>query len=204
VWAAKPMNNNLTALLRGVNRMACLGITAAFPHSPTAGLEIICHLTPLHLVLRQIGMSRFLAVRPALLTTWDWNSFTAKKCHRSLWLQLAEELPPACLEPNDSRKIRYFKRTFSIPLNLDKTEPPFRDWDFFTDGSRMNGRTGAGMQVYHFGERVWDSIARLKDYNTVFQAEAEALIMPPGYEELCSQIRLHNESYPHLELPWSI
>ena len=192
IWAAKDFPLYQIVALRRVNRLACMGIAPAFPHSPTSGMEVICYNIPLHLFLKQLGLARFIAIRPALQTVWDGNSTSTRKGHHHIWeAYLSTHIPSLNGAIVDCNKIRHFKRTFSIPLVLHRTTPVAQSWDFFTDGSHINGHTGVGLQVYHFGRPIWSTHIRLGDNNTVPQAEAEGIILAAQY---CIRNRLRNET----------
>ena len=50
-----------------------------------------------------------------------------------------------------------------------------REINIYTDGSKMDGKTGAGYVVYKGREEVYSDSFRLHDTNTVFQAEIAAI-----------------------------
>lgn len=158
-----------------LQRLALLGMTGAMSTTPTAALECLCGLLPLHIFVEG-------EARAELCRLKIWGHFVP---HRSfsrnnsaiLWKKMVSD-EPLFEAPKDAivpviKTSRRFKVVFPTRDDwADNTLPP-SDFTFFTDGSLCDGLSGAGVFSANPETRL--------DYNlgphiTVFQAELFALV----------------------------
>ena len=176
VWGNRPLTKKQKLTLRRINRLAGMAITSAFPNSPTSGLEIICNILPIPLLLEKTGLTRFLKIRQTLRITWDGLVPPRFHPHRRTWIKLASQLNPECLQPHDSISTRYHNRTFHISLELIRSNPSLQNISIFTDGSHINDNTGCGIAFYNGDTLLTQLSYKLSPFNTVSQAEISAIL----------------------------
>ncbi|XP_063975107.1 uncharacterized protein LOC135161459 [Diachasmimorpha longicaudata] len=156
-----------------VGRLAMLGITGALRTTPCSALEALVFMQPPHLIIREEATKAAATLR--LQGTWKG----ARNGHASV-LRTDRELEGLLSRGADACRPRWhFRRKFSVNLGWGET-PSGKDADWapprgliwYTDGSRVSGRVGAG---------VWSevpAIARaigLDSHATALQTELAAL-----------------------------
>lgn len=160
--------------LRGLQRLACVGITGAMRSSPSASLEILLNLLPLHLFIEEAAIMG--AYR--LNQNGFWRATNWAGSHTKLFCQVSRQLP-ICSMGSDKMVLRYqFDKSFSVHFSsrTEWTEDTVLgtkgELIWFTDGSKTHSGTGAGMfcQNDKFGFRE-----SLGTYASVFQAEISAI-----------------------------
>ncbi len=158
-----------------IQRLACLCITGAFRTTPTAALETLLSLPPLHTFVK----------REAMITSYRLNAIRQWKRgnlgHKRIWEQMR-----SCSTfhqfHSDHMTPKYF-----FGKGCEITFPSREDWlssDLcvpegaimcFTDGSHKTelGLSGAGVYIPSLGVR---EIIPLGNYVTIFQAEIYYII----------------------------
>lgn len=167
VWAGRVQLTTARNSLSKVQRLACLCITGAIRSCPTAAIEVILGLSPLHLVVERHAASaaiRLVVKRPTTLPA-AMGTLPMAAAH-------VESLR------DDMSRIYSFDKKFKIEFS-NKTE-----WSneasmynlkshvikWYTDGSRMDTGTGAG--VFGPGIRFSEPLGK---FPSVFQAEVHAI-----------------------------
>ena len=171
------------AKLRKLQRIALLQITAAYPFSPTAALEMLTGLKPLHLHLREMAVMA--TVR--LNRRGDWLSRKTaphkgwRKTHSDICNRIRMRIKVLQM-PEDKTGLTWMSPPkFSIKIP-DRGVAANRVYDekailCYTDGSKLrDGRAGAGGAVLEGGEAT-NFNAPLGTVATVFQAEVKAIHM---------------------------
>ncbi|XP_028161440.1 uncharacterized protein LOC114353581 [Ostrinia furnacalis] len=172
VWWPRIRLQTCRTALGKLQRTACLAITSAFRTTPTAALEIILGLPPLHLALEVDARKALHRLKGAGL----WS--TSKPCTKHTRMGSDPQLDAIMDMGCDTMQPRYmFSKDFkvSIPTREDWKRGLKRQQDsliWYTDGSKMNSGTGAG--VYSKQSEHSESLGR---FATVFQAETYAIIM---------------------------
>jgi len=154
-------------MLEKVQRLGCMLISGALRSTPTYALEVMFHLLPVDIIGKQIAAST--AARLSTVSQW--------KClqigHSTIGNSLKDEVT----------KVDYIIPTLSFVKNFRTSCPSREYWrngsapvtkaiQFFTDGSKLDGRVGAGV----FCDRLNVNISvRLPDYCSVYQAEVVAI-----------------------------
>ncbi|XP_049304030.1 uncharacterized protein LOC125776332 [Bactrocera dorsalis] len=166
--------------LSRLQRLACVCMTGAMRTCPTAALEVLLELTPLHIVIGQVAKHSLLQI-------------TAEGCGKGkiISTQRMEVISggnPIALLPKDGiTKTVNFTRKFKVTLgsknewNDSTLELLLRDstLKWYTDGSKTSEGIGAGIA----GPRTRLSIP-MGRFPSIFQAEVLAI-------SRCTEINLH-------------
>jgi ribonuclease HI len=169
-WWSKTTQVSCMRQLSSIQRLACINVTGAMRTAPTAALEALLNLTPLHLHIQgevRVTIQRLLHGQGPVTCQ-----------HNSINLKLFSELKahPILGMPEDvTLTIHDFDMKFQVVIpNRDtwKTGRPRADQVWYTDGSKMDTGTGAG--IYE-GRCIFQMSVRLGKYATVFQAELIAI-----------------------------
>ena len=191
IWGHRALE--LIAKFRRINRMA-INTFANFPRStPTAALEIMLDVLPLHLFCVQEGVAARLRLEETLEFGWHGSSHT--KTHAISHMKfLADRLEEFGIRPGltDRCNSVRWNNAFKIDRDSFSGEAKHRQltqYNVYTDGSKIDGQTGSGLVVHRGRKEVHCEWLRLPDEATVFQAEivgiaraAEALAGLPGTE----------------------
>jgi ribonuclease HI len=178
-WVIRTNLATVRIQLAHLQRMACLSMTGAMGSTPTAALEIILNLTPLHICAEV--QARKTALR--LNVTKQWNNRYENGGHSKLWKKMTE---------NEKRFLSPCDRISKVPLlcrGIKICYPSEEEWDqktvirqkdiaIFTDGSV--GARGAGSALFAPGNE-WEASLSLGSDVNVFQAEVIAISMAAQY-----------------------
>ena len=137
--------------LRRINRMA-INTFAHFPKSsPTAALEIMLDIAPLHLFCQQEGLAARSRLGAVLNLGWDGNSHTKTHAtsHLKHWDNLTSQYQ---INIQDTDRCSTTKWAVGFRVNeasfngASKHRTPTQ-YNMYTDGSKMGDRTGASYVV---------------------------------------------------------
>ncbi|KAF6214378.1 hypothetical protein GE061_009118 [Apolygus lucorum] len=178
VWWPKTNQTAVQRTLNKVQRQACLGITGAMPTYPTAAMEVLLDLSPLHIHVQRVaflGAARLLRlgyIRPG-----------SRVSHHRI---LEKDECGMALTISD---LMIEKQNFEIPFKVvindrdhwKKGMPNFAPGSlvWYTDGSVMCGRSGIGIK----GPSA-SLVKSLGTNATIFQAEVHAI-------QLCAEEMLN-------------
>ncbi|XP_073978772.1 uncharacterized protein [Rhodnius prolixus] len=170
-WWAKTLQVGGVRALSGIQRLACLSVTGAMRTSPTAALEVLLNLPPLHIYIQ--GVTRAVVVR----LMEGQAPITVR--HGGAYQELYEELEadPILGLPSDFMTPKYnFDKPFKVCIGdreaWRRGPPVVGDSMWYTDGSKMEEGVGAG--VYGVKPKCSFSVS-LGKLATVFQAELAAI-----------------------------
>ena len=173
-WKRVELETTKTLLCR-LQRLACLCVTGAMRTTPTAALEVLLGLPTLDLHVKKEAM----AACHRLRRSGTWVQKGSASDHSSIQRVVAEI--PVLNMPCDGIIPQYlFGHMYSVHI------PKREDWNTerdailppetkscFTDGSKMDGKAGAGV---HFADQnTADMSLPLGHHATVFQAEVHAI-----------------------------
>lgn len=171
VWWPKTQQAGAIRQLESIQRQACLCVTGAMRTTPTAALEVLLNLPPLHIHIQ--GEAR--SVNHRLLQ----NQVSISQTHGTKYQRLIDELKadPLTGMPGDAMVQRYsFEKKYTVII------PERESWKiglpvkagsiWYTDGSKTEKGVGAGIYEPKTGTSLSMSLGR---HTTVFQAEVAAV-----------------------------
>ena len=170
VWWPKIMQKTCQDKLNKLQRLACLSVTSAMKTTPTAAMEAMLYLLPLHLhVKKEAGLGALRLQRSNNLLEGDLTG------HSRIVKDFS--ISPLVTTVTDYMEVRPI---MDIPYEMVETNRQM--WQhggpalpegiicFYTDGSKMGTATGCGV----FGPRIRETIP-MGMWPTVFQAEVYAI-----------------------------
>ena len=179
VWWTKTNETTAQALLTKIQRLACLNITGAMSTCPTAAMEALLGLLPLHLHVQKeaalcaLRLSRTFNFKPGNLVG-----------HLSILKNKTFEEMASI--PTDFMPMKYnFEQSFAVVIPdrqlWTSGNPNFKkgSLNWFTDASKINSNTGIGI----YGPRCRVRKA-LGESTSVFQGEITAI-------QYCASINLN-------------
>ncbi|KAG7307057.1 hypothetical protein JYU34_007191 [Plutella xylostella] len=168
VWWPRTELSSVKNKLQKLQRLACVAITGCMKSTPTAALEVLLDLPPLHLVVKQEAAAAAFRLRAAGL--WANNSTAS---HTSIMLEAIKHQPMMAAIGDRIPLIHIFKRHYNIQLHEEpRDQSSIYELRIYTDGSKKTSGTGAG--VHSDDLNIHFSLA-LSKYNTIFQAECVAI-----------------------------
>ena len=172
LWSHICKNKRIQTKLNKFQRMACRAITSAWKSTPTAALEAILNLTPLHILIESLAISTLDRMALQQTNTSHITNMT------QTWIKTKVELPSLSM-PSDKIITSYrFNRKFDIYI------PPKQDWFngilppeneivIYTDGSLLNNSAGAGV----FCDKLNIELPiPLGHFPSVYMAEVRAIL----------------------------
>ena len=180
-WAKKLEEAKVVKDLGKFQRKACLMITNASSSTPTAGMEAVLSMRPLHIHLKELALSCF--HRMSRQNTWLTQAGDASAGHGKTVMSWAREIPDLKM-PTDKLKEKYssgklFKTLIlereDFPTERGKPMPNAEDTiHVFTDGSKIEDKSGAAYLIRSRYLRKHNYFP-LGPLSTVFQAETVAV-----------------------------
>nr|XP_018908153.1 PREDICTED: ribonuclease H-like [Bemisia tabaci] len=173
IWWEKTEQKGARNKLDSLQRLACLYTTGAVRTTPTAAMEVMLGLPPLHLAVKGEAVAGAFRLKT--------NSFDGKLRPRHQSLCESPSFPPALHMVSDQMKTTY---NFDIPYRLRISEGEGNqkmvddalaasEVSYFTDGSKSGDKTGAAA----YGNKNCKLKASLGRSTTVNQAELYAIMM---------------------------
>ena len=170
LWAEKLEQKGILDKLHQLQRLGLLSVTAIRRSTPTAALELIYDIPPIHLAIKERAKNTASRLH-SILPEGEWVATTSKRIGHLKYLrrQLPSELDVSDFaepEPNMDRPYR---------VCIDDTFSEEEGIKVYTDGSLIKGKSGSGVVIYH-GQIPWITISeKLPKGSTVFQAELRAI-----------------------------
>ncbi len=169
VWAHETNVTNE----RNLDRLQRLSLSriARCPRSiPMRALEVIMGITPLTLHLQEMAVQSMARIRKWLKpSNWDGVDSRGKTAgHRALSNAILKSIPEGSLPTDQILKYKNWRR------NDPQEGDPLESLNIFTDGSRLNERTGYGWLVTLNDELLAEGMSFMGDA-TVFNAELAAI-----------------------------
>jgi len=175
VWWPSCQTASAKRKLSRVQRLACLGITAAMHTTATNAVEALICLPPLDLVVQS-------EARSAAHRLWSlgcWPYLHPKRGHSNILIQLQQSDPILNMGADVMRPVYNFEPQYKVTMltREDWTKatctPAVKGLNWYTDGSKMREGIGAGVYGQSVGRRLSFSLGR---YATVFQVEIYATL----------------------------
>lgn len=173
-WWPRTLKSTCKDALTRVQRTACMAIAGAFKTTPTAALEILLDLPPLHLVIQ--SEARKSLHRMAITGLWSDNKPKTKHTNMDTDSFMNGITNMSC----DKMQPKFvFHKNFKIEISsrakwAEGLKPPIsngKDVIWYTDGSKIGASTGAGIYADDHSSSI-----SMGNYATVFQAETYAII----------------------------
>lgn len=170
VWWPKVTQGTTIQILSKVQRLACVSITGAMRTTPTAAMEMLLDLTPLHILI--MGEARLALYRLQLSSV----NIKVDTPHTRLLTDIGG---PLLLMRSDHMVARYLDNALFKVIIPDRNGwTDFRDgipkqcliW--YTDGSKSDEGTGSG--IYHENTKTGYTHS-LGNLASIFQAEIHAI-----------------------------
>lgn len=171
VWWQRTQVQNTIQALSKFQRLICMATSGAIRTTPTAALEVLLDLPPLHLYLQHVaGCTSLRLVQLGLFTST--NSGHAEIFNISKLQSVELQMP----QDRSMRKLRFDTVAEVVFPSREEWKKPSVSLDhaivWYTDGSLMGGMAGSGL----FCEALNVSrVVSLGRYCTVFQAEVLAI-----------------------------
>ena len=185
IWINATNSCTLVAMLRKVQRLACITITSAYPSTPTAALETLLQIPPIDIFLK--GEAYMATYRLERGDMWNTRSYIGGrgrklKSHVDMNNEGKIKIPILNMPKDSCTPYLQFGRKFSVKIGeRDKIQSEIDELgneiiQCYTDGSYIDRKTGAGIffkphQTLKFENQAF-SLGKLA---TVYQAEVIAI-----------------------------
>lgn len=157
--------------LAKVQRLALMGITGAMRTTPTAALEALLNIEPLHLHVEFVARKTALRLQNSLLNVKEYG-------HARIWYKMIRTYPQLEMTCDRIPPEYRFERTFEelIPprddWKEDKVLPKENSKVWYTDGSKIEA---SGASYYSAHGHIEQSIS-LGNHVTVIQSEIVGIL----------------------------
>ena len=158
-----------------LQRLVCISVTGAMRTTPTAALEVALNLPPLHQFLLREAMAACYRLKKAGV----WGRVGTEVGHCRLWSRMVNLFPVVMLPSDRCLPVFNFGKKFEVCFpareewGREGSRPAVGPLHIYTDGSRMDGATGAGVFL---GEERGSLSVPLGPHATVPQAEVFAIL----------------------------
>lgn len=170
-WAKRTKLSTVQTQISHLQRMACLSMTGVMKSTPTAGLEAILGLTPLHIKVEE--QARFAALR--LHVEDSWNNRYIDAGHSTIWRTMTKNNRNLLIPCDKTRKQLILNKDFMTSLGYNSKEEP-------KDQILISTITAQGKSAiscsYSIKDREWGSGGTyLSKENNFFLAGVMAITM---------------------------
>ena len=185
--------------LTKVQRLICLMISSAFLSTPTGALKILLNKVPIEeLLLTEAVRGSY---RITVSGLWQVNPigfFGKMKSHVDVCNEARRFLPLLQMTADGIKKTKVFQRNFEFQIMDEKNAIRFESVlnqstvKVYTDGSKLNGRVGAGFYTECPNNSPKQAFFHLGIYSTVFQVEVLAI------SEVAKSLpweKMHNQNF---------
>ncbi|XP_066906469.1 uncharacterized protein [Halyomorpha halys] len=167
VWWNKATTRKSQTWLGKLQRLACLMITRAISTTPSAAMEVLLNIKPLHIEIEAQALSS--AYRLMKLGT-NYHSLTYEG-HVRLFRRMNEDGIQAL--HSDHQKKKYKNTYYSVRVDGSTSHKPCNGINCYTDGSLMEQGSRAG--IWRMDRPNQSTSISLGKHTTVFQAEVFAI-----------------------------
>ena len=181
VWAHQIEDTTIEDKLRSLNRKAINTMVKIPRSTPMRGLEIILDILPLHLHIKKEGLAAYMRMNRSAPLPWEgvFTNITHSVSHLKYWELLTQDvgIQDFHMETDECyvlRPQRHFVVDGTSFVDMDACQGRV-DCNVYTDGSKMNGRVGAGIYIHRADQSTLEESFRLPDAATVSQAEMTAV-----------------------------
>ena len=181
VWAHQTEHPSIEAALETLNRAAINTMVKVPRSTPNKGLEIILDIMPLHLHVKKEGLAAYLRLHQHAPLHWEGviTNLTNSVSHLRFWDYMTRDAGVQDFHTEtDVCKVLRPPSSFVLDTSSFVDMESCQDHvacNVYTDGSRIEGRVGAGILIIRDGQTVVEDSFRLPDSATVYQAELTAI-----------------------------
>ena len=168
VWAHKAQTEEMKTKLSRLQRFALLQIAPVRKSTPTAALELLYNIMPVHLFLKEHSMKTALrlGIKP------NWSPTVTKGHQHLLYRSLPQEIRGVEVDNMVTNLI--LVHNYEVVIG-DGKDIDRREWACYTDGSRVGNKAGSGGIILHHSEEFRNVFFSVGD-SSVFQAEVSAIV----------------------------
>ena len=191
IWAHN-LNSTRQKLLKGIQRQIFLAATGCMRSTPTATLEVMLGIPPLHLHIQEV--STMAKARYFLSNPMGWKGQTDLVRGNSVinFLKILKDMPIWGKEIDHITRSRIF---------LEEQQTILKDavhFNIYCDGSKMDDNTGMASCITQDDFLLDHRCSKLPSYATVFQAEVlaikHALLWIKESNTVCCNITVWSDS----------
>ena len=172
VWSRVCQNGGIMKKLTTLNRLMMLCMMPVRKSTPTAGMEVILHIPPLDIMLKQKALNEMLRILP-LNPHPRWPGYGVKGTGHLKWgRSLLQDL--GINKVNfDSTKTILIHKDFKVDLASFQSGLPttLSEISCFTDGSKLNQHAGYGFGIFKDMSVLTEENGYLGKEASVFQGE---------------------------------
>ena len=198
VWIKSTDIDSHMSILERIQRRGCLSVLNAMHSTPTAGMEVMLNLQPIHIHLRMTAITTY----KRLLVNGNWRVQQGEvlddKCHMNIIKRLTSKMQTLHLPRDKMIHSEYITTLFNTTIptrdsfilkNL-KPKPPGENMIYcFTDGSKDKESSGYGYIINdHEGQVKMHGYFNTGKLATVYQTELLA-IQEAAFRMINSDIR---------------
>ena len=187
VWVKALEDNEVRKKLGSLQRMGLLSIAPVRRGTPTASMEIMYDIPPLHILIKERAKMTYLRLGELHDDHWVASQQPkrtrgkmpknpqVRKIRRGHLAHIRLDLPQ--LGDDDTMTPRpNFDRLYSVDTREELPETT-DNTAVYTDGSRIEDQSGSGVYIMHENIPQIAFAERLPDHATVYQAELRAIQM---------------------------
>lgn len=171
IWGMSAQSNYWISKLGLLQRLAMLQMGHVRKSTPTATMEIMYGIPPLHLEIKRLAIMGCFRIKQEI----DIPR-VRQRCKNGHISEISKVLETGELQTElDYHKGYKNWKRFSVTIEDGTPGNDYEaDWICYMDGSKINNRTGIGAVLYHQGEEFLTISANVGT-STVFQAELTAI-----------------------------
>jgi ribonuclease HI len=179
MWNHICRKEHVKTKLNKFQRMAIIAITSAWSSTPTAAIEALLDLPPLHVFIESEAMSTLDRLAR------QQSTIHRKTEHTNIWQDIIRSEPTLDMPSDRITATFRFDRKFDVSIPprehwINGILPPEHGIVLYTDGSVINNAAGAGL---HCGNPVLERSIPLGMHSSIFLAEMRAIIESCHYIE---------------------
>ena len=167
VWAHRTTKKQKD-ILRSCNRKALILTAPVHKGTPTRALEVMLGMKPLHLLATENSLAAHDRVSLTFQTSWRPNK-RGGTGHLLHWnREKGDEHSVDLITADNWDEEAWISVKPATEEEVGRTQ-------VYTDGSKMEGKTGYGVSIWQRNREIYSTYGRLRDGSTVYQAELYAI-----------------------------